>query len=1107
MKKILIPAALLFISAMQAQQPATKASLPNIIPPSPTAYALGNYGNVPIGLFTGSPNISVPLFTYKTGSIDLPLSLSYSSNGVKVDEISTNVGLGWNLNFGGVITRMVRDGADESSTHIAVPEIISGAYSDAVTNNFLFTLGNASDALDTEADMYSFNFNGYSGKFFYDQNNQPHIIDQQAVKIERTGNANGDGQDFLLTVPTGEKYYFTEKERTMYRSVGSGHSTPSGAVTAWYLTKIVHPNGDELYLNYEAGTLVEYTASESQTLRMSVGYPSIQPACRGSGYLQAPSMGAIVSNTMQVSGKRIISINSNNVAEGSVTFEYDTDPASLDIEGNKKIKIIRLLAKNGETIESTSFSYLNTANKRNYLNSITFKDPQKKYNFEYENPVEFPERLSKAQDFWGYYNGVLINSSIVPRNIPDYGLSRFNYGGANKEPNPVYSKLGMLKKIVYPTKGYTELEYEGNTYWGEKTIYPDLYTKKLETKTDNQTNDNSNEYTFTSPTNQSITINASLLGNNVSGCNSFISSGHIAGTLEVRGIFYDLTRDNSSHNISVDVSAGETLTVKVRADFYCSKVKADISYYQTAPQTFFTNLDTGGVRIRSSKDTDPASNVPIYKRYHYAHKDDINHSSGLNGNKTFYTDMIKWETACAGLPGSGDMGGCSGTSENTDVVLSSSSLMPLYDTGTMTCIYPFVTISEGGDSFENGGEMKEFTVQRDDPGSNLWGPGGINSGPWTNKGWKNGTERKSLMLRRNSGSSALDIIQEKENIYEKNDSATFEFKNFIGTKFFDPVCGGALSPHPYTCTAADVILPNNLCTGKAVGTTLNLANLGNINVNEYRTVSYWHYLKSQKTTDYLEGIPVKTETEYFYNNPSHYQLSRQKTTFPDGRIGETAYSYAHEKGNQLMIGRNMVGIPLETVTSQTVNGNTKTISKTETLYPLSLPTTEAGNLILPQAEKYYDIPNNTVNTEIKYDKYDANGNILQYTEKTGTPVAFIWGYGNTQPIAKVEGISYSQLVSLGLISSIVTASDNDASDPSTEAALINALDAFRMNTALKGYKITTLTYDLLKGVTSITPSSGIREVYIYDSYQRLKEIRENDISGNILKEFKYNYKP
>ncbi|CEJ70343.1 hypothetical protein BN1195_02649 [Chryseobacterium oranimense G311] len=1101
MRKILIPAALLLISFMQAQQSTTNATLPNIIPPSPTAYALGNYGNVPVGLFTGSPNISVPLFTYKTGNIDLPLSLSYSSNGIKVDELSTNVGLGWNLNFGGVITRMVRDRADEASTHITTPETVSGAYTNPVTNQFLYTVGNASDAVDTEADLYSFNFNGYSGKFFYDQAEQPHIVDQQAIKIEKTG------QGFTLTVADGEKYYFTETESTVYTSTGDGHSTPSGAITAWYLTKISNPNGDEIYFNYEAGTLAEYTSSQSQTLRMSVGFPGTQPLCQGSGYSMAPSVGPIVSSTMQVSGKRITSISSNNTADGSVTFEYEANSSVLDVDGNVKVKTIRLLGRNGEIIESTGFDYLNTVNKRNFLTGITFKDPQKKYSFEYDNPQDFPERLSKSQDHWGYYNKAY-NGNLVPRNIPDYGLSKLAYGGADKEPNPLYSKLGMLKKVTYPTKGYTELEYEGNTYWGEKTIMPELYTQYLDVDTDANTDDRTVEYTIVSVMDQPITIRAVLSANSIPECNSFAGSGHYSGSVQVNdGTIYHLTRDSRTKNISFNAVAGSTYIIKVHADFMCSNISTNISYFQTAPQTFFTNLDTGGVRVKSTKDVDPVSNVPIYKRYFYAHKDDINHSSGLKGNKTYYADMVKWQTDCYGSPGSGQMGSCTGFVENSDIVLSSSSLIPLYDTGTMTCLYPVVTISEGGDNFENGGEMKEFMVHRDDPGSNIWGPGGMSSGPWTNKGWDNGSELKSLILRKNSGSSTLDIVQEKENIYEKNDVATFELKNFIGKKLFDPAnCAGSLS-HPYTCTAADVVTPNNKCTGLAEGTSVNLASLGNLNINEYRTVSYWHYLKSQKTTDYLEGIPVKTETEYFYNSPSHYQLSRQKTTFSDGRINETAYSYAHEKGNQLMIGKNMVGIPLETITSQTIDTATKTLSKTETVYPVSLPTTETGNLILPQLVKAYDIPNGTVTSELKYDKYDTNGNILQYTEKTGTPVAFVWGYGNTQPIAQIEGISYDQLVSLGLISSIVTASDNDASDPNTEPDLINALDTFRNNSALKGYRITTFTYDLLKGVTSITPPSGIREVYLYDTYGRLKEVRENDKTGNILKEFKYNYKP
>ena len=35
--------------------------LPEITPSSPTAHELGKYGNVPLGLFTGTPQINIPL--------------------------------------------------------------------------------------------------------------------------------------------------------------------------------------------------------------------------------------------------------------------------------------------------------------------------------------------------------------------------------------------------------------------------------------------------------------------------------------------------------------------------------------------------------------------------------------------------------------------------------------------------------------------------------------------------------------------------------------------------------------------------------------------------------------------------------------------------------------------------------------------------------------------------------------------------------------------------------------------------------------------------------------------------------------------------------------
>jgi hypothetical protein len=202
----------------------------------------------------------------------------------------------------------------------------------------------------------------------------------------------------------------------------------------------------------------------------------------------------------------------------------------------------------------------------------------------------------------------------------------------------------------------------------------------------------------------------------------------------------------------------------------------------------------------------------------------------------------------------------------------------------------------------------------------------------------------------------------------------------------------------------------------------------------------------------------------------------------------------------------MIGIPLETVTTKTIGNTTKTLSKTETKYPVNQTeaNTKTLGLALPTSVLSYDISGNTPSTEVSYDQYDEKGNLLQYTLKESISVAIVWGYNNTQPIAKVEGATYIQLLNSGLLSAIVTASNNDASNPATEGAFLAALDSFRNNSSLSGYQVTTITYNPLIGVTTITPPSGIRETYLYDTANRLEKIV--DINGKVLKEYKYNYK-
>ncbi len=48
---------------------------PIIIPPSPEASSLGKYADIPISLFTGTPQISIPIYTIRGHKHQLPISV------------------------------------------------------------------------------------------------------------------------------------------------------------------------------------------------------------------------------------------------------------------------------------------------------------------------------------------------------------------------------------------------------------------------------------------------------------------------------------------------------------------------------------------------------------------------------------------------------------------------------------------------------------------------------------------------------------------------------------------------------------------------------------------------------------------------------------------------------------------------------------------------------------------------------------------------------------------------------------------------------------------------------------------------------------------------
>ena len=151
--------------------PYIKQQVNKIVPPSPNASSLGIYGNIPVGHYTGVPNISIPIYEIKSGDFTLPIALSYHASGIKVAQEASSVGLGWVLNAGGCIVRKIKHWDDfayggyysdqsfpESDENNDVVDFRDSQYLEYLNNN-----------KDSEPDMFSYNFGNMSGSFFFER--------------------------------------------------------------------------------------------------------------------------------------------------------------------------------------------------------------------------------------------------------------------------------------------------------------------------------------------------------------------------------------------------------------------------------------------------------------------------------------------------------------------------------------------------------------------------------------------------------------------------------------------------------------------------------------------------------------------------------------------------------------------------------------------------------------------------------------------------------------------------------------------------------------------------------------------------------------------------
>ena len=1103
------------------------------VPTSPEVALLGRFGDIPVGHYTGTAEVSAPLYNLKVDNIEIPLALSYHTSGIKVADEATWVGLGWNFMPEGTITQEVRgredfvtggDGFASASGYDIFKSNFPTLYSE--NQNYRLQKGRvdyndggsypgSNDSFDVitrlkegkgQPDIFTYNFYGYSGKFFYNPENSSEILfieSNDDVKFSR----NVDG--WVAKTNKGDKFYFYAIEKsktdqvTDYTDIG-------------YTFKVT-------MIELVSGKVINFTYQDESTYQV---YPN--EVAHITNFTSSQSV-RISSNATINQKKTLIKIETEDTQiDFNLDNREDIRPnssavpikklASIDIKSkypDKKIKsFVFGTTYFNPTAATAEEGYKNKRLKLNSIQEVNYNEqgiPVQNippYVFEYDITYMMPSKLSSS-DFYGYHNGSN-STSLLPDltyfdyfNTPpykNYGLNVTYTGSTSRYTNPPYLTTNILRKVTYPTGARTEFEYESNVFTNQ--FVPSISQMDTPYKVKSLTHRGAatvpGGYYFLKSEPFRVTQGGIKFHNT-------IHDGYM-------GPNYPQTHYDWTQMATCRIELHKTKIVNgQQVDTMLKEWKVDVAgsifeqtHQQVWDQDFVLPTDSdptvqyyvyivNGIQYNSNDGTQRAL---VSSDFRYYDDTGIDHSfsygSGVRvksiKNYENSTLLSRKEYSYSG----GKL--IYGFQPISLISAATYKSQPTYLSGGcfIEIISIFNDLSVNSNDFGVGGNKSfgyDEVIEKD-----------INVFDGTAKGL---TKYQFTNVPRPSmkGVPKIDIPSNGENILiEKYDQNQNKLSSRINIYDNLPGTYGIYPSFNIINSSTGVYDPSSNSYPYSINGcgTYGTSYTGSTYVNPEQTTKYRFIFNPLITgkrrltrtidTSYLNGKSMVEKTNLTYTDSGDLDIST--TTTSEGKIITTDYDYASDVNNTRLLNKGMTGVPL----SIEVNSGNTQVSHIETKF---------ANLdnYLPSSVLSGNLYVNNMDTEITYDKYDGKGNLLQYTTKDGITVALIWGYHSTKPIAKIEGITYDLAMALIGASDIVSKSDEDV-DSATQNVFINTLDLFRKNNVRQ--LMTTYSYDPLIGVTTITPPSGIREVYKYDSANRLESIKDAD--GKLLKEFKYNYK-
>ena len=955
---------------------------------------------------------------------------------------------------------------------------------------------------------------------------------------------------------------FVFKPNGSYDQTDPDGTTPTN--NTWRLTEIESPNGDRASFHYHQETSRIYRRSYDKQYIINENLPLVSGVLNGQ-YLNYSDLalttqhqlseirynydtkgdyakiefiaGELREDLKNIMASEAKELSAINIYEQSYINTVGTPVFTLKKSFNLHHTYMQS-PSSGNYIEELATMDFGAA-KRLVLDSVTEigKDGIEKPPFVFSyNEQPLPNRHSNAQDYWGYYNA---------KNNGRF-LKLLN---SNRTVDTLKSEAGMLKKITYPTGGSTRFTYEHNRgYLGDEhnnihlpRINPS-YSNPMTVSTIDSSNYEiggiygggvykSDVYPVNTRSSYNLSYFLPFWGgvNQVNACSSTPTSdcafrvklvrldGNnnpiLGGEILLWADSTPVWLDPGRYQIELHLPNGWNPSAV--SPFLISLIGEDATVNQD------TLLYAAGKRIKQIEFLDQTDNVVSQKTYDY--KDSgiilgISEFVYIASEGNSFGNLDTYSGHYAPRPG---------------------ALFSTYQGNTIG--YRLVNEYYGDKNHNFGMTSYLFSVPKDG-GDYITRP----PTPPIDNEWLRGLPLKITDFKHNIDGSYSKLKQIVNNYlvfnegyenvlpsnlnYEGGGAPTFQASSSI---FFPNTL-------IYEVDNLPLIYPTNM-TYQKTRTHFSLPMvwrfiLANNVVNqvEYQNkIKIFHFVGGSLDTsetketlfDAYENPTLETITTNAFDYQKHYQTKGGTTVNSDGVPTIQYYNYAQDLVSGYAIhpdtySQNPITalaeqhrfIPLETKISKGLD-NEETLSRTVTQFDW-FPT-NAQDILEPKyvlTSKSNDL---IEERRIEFIKYDENSNILEVSKTDGTHIVYIWGYGDTQPIAKIENATYAQVLSH--VPNLQTKSNTDthrsvdtiaengvkiyAND--SEGNLREALDGLR--DTLPNALVTTYTYDPLIGVTSMTDPRGSSVYYDYDGFNRLKHVKDQD--GNILSKSDYKYRP